>query len=89
MEGYLDTISNRTYRPWYSKMRICNHRFAYETGRFSKTPMDEILCLFCINKTKKQHSHLLLHFPCYELHGKQLYNCINELCPNFKYLKDD
>ena len=34
MEGYLDTISNRSHRVCYSKMRISNHRFAIETGRF-------------------------------------------------------
>ena len=37
-EGYLDTISNRTHRVWYTKIRISNHRFTVETGRFSKTP---------------------------------------------------
>ena len=36
MEGYLDTISNRSHRVCYSKMRISNHRFAIETGRFRK-----------------------------------------------------
>ena len=30
----LDTISNRSHRVCYSKMRISNHRFAIETGRF-------------------------------------------------------
>ena len=46
-EGYLDTISNRTHNVWYTKIRISNHRFAVETGRFSKTPRDERFCLFC------------------------------------------
>ena len=36
MEGYLGTISNRSHRVCYSKMRISNHRFAIETGRFRK-----------------------------------------------------
>ena len=48
MEGYLDTISNRTHR-----VRISNHRFAVETGRLSKTPRDEILCTFCKAKQKQ------------------------------------
>ena len=52
MEGYLDTILNRTHRIWYTKIRISNHRFAVETGRFSKIPRDERLCLFC--KKNKQ-----------------------------------
>ena len=41
MKGYLDTILNRTHRIWYTKIRISNHRFAVETGRFSKIPRDE------------------------------------------------
>ena len=28
-------------------MRISNHRFAIETGRFRKIPRDERCCLFC------------------------------------------
>ena len=50
MEGYLDTILNRTHRIWYTKIRIRNHRFAVETDRFSKIPRDERLCLFCKKK---------------------------------------
>ena len=47
MEGYLNKISNRTYKDCYSKMRISNHRFAIETGRFRKNQRDERWCLFC------------------------------------------
>ena len=47
MEGYLDTILNKTHRIWYTNIRISNHRFAVETGRFSKIPRDERLRLFC------------------------------------------
>ena len=54
IEGYLDTILNRAHRIWYTKIRISNHRFAVETGRFSKIPRDERLCLFC--KKKKTNS---------------------------------
>ena len=49
MEVYLDTISNKTHRVCYSKMRISNHRFDIETGRFRKIPRDERRCLFCKN----------------------------------------
>ena len=51
MEGYLDTISNRSHRVFYSKMRISNYRFAIETGRFRKIPRDERRCLFCKKTT--------------------------------------
>ena len=36
MEGYLGKISNRTHKDCHSKLRISNHRFAIETGRFKK-----------------------------------------------------
>ena len=69
MEGYLDTILNRTHRIWYTKIRISNHRFAVETGRFSKIPRDERLCLFCkkhTNSVTEDEKHVLLHCPWYE-----------------------
>ena len=52
MEGYFDTILNRTHRIWYTKIRISNQSFAVKTGSFSKITRDERLCLFC--KTKKK-----------------------------------
>ena len=60
---HLDTILNRTHRIWYTKIRISNHRFAVETGRFSKIPRDERLCLFCKKQTNsaiEDEKHVLL-----------------------------
>ena len=45
-------ISNKTYRVYYSNIRISNHRFAIETGRFSKNQRDERLHLFCKKQSK-------------------------------------
>ena len=92
MEGYLDTISNRTHRVWYTKVRNSNHRFAVETGRFSKTPREERLCTFCKAKQKpsvEDEMHVLIHCPRYAFLRKDLYDCIYHLCPNFKDLHDD
>ena len=91
MEGYLDTISNRSHRVCYSKMRISNHRFAIETGRFRKIPRDERCCLFCKEQSiavTEDEKHILLHCPLYEQYRKQLYCSVNELCPNFKNLEN-
>ena len=92
MEGYLDTISNRAHRVCYSKIRISNHRFAIETGRFRKVPRNERWCLFCKKQSDsvvEDEKHILLHCPLYELNRKQLFSCVYELCPNFKHLNDD
>ena len=51
-EAYLDTMSNETHRVWCTKIRISNHRFVVETGRFSKTPRDERFFLFCKKTTE-------------------------------------
>ena len=37
----------------------------------------------------EDEKHVLLHCPRYESLRKELYNSINELCPNFKKLRDD
>ena len=92
MERYLDTISNRTHRVCYSKIRISKHRFAIETGRFRKVPRNERWCLFCkkqLDSVVEDEKHILLHCPLYELHREQLFSCVYELCPNFKHLNDD
>ncbi|MEW8544064.1 MAG: hypothetical protein AB2693_11065, partial [Candidatus Thiodiazotropha sp.] len=89
MEGYLDTISNRLHRVWYTKTRISNHRFAVETGRFRKTPRDERFCLFCKTQQKslvEDEMHVLVYCPRYATLRKELYDNINDFCPNFKGL---
>ena len=91
MEGFLDRISYRSHRVCYSKMRISNHRFAMETGRFRKIPRDERCCLYCKKQSIaviEDEKHILLHCPLYEQYRKQLYGSVDELCPNFKDLKN-
>ena len=91
MVGYLDTISNRSHRVCYSKMRIGNHRFAIETGRFRKIPTEERGCLFCKKQSIaviEDEKHIVFHWPLYEQYRKQLYGSVDELCPNFKDLKN-
>ena len=92
MGGYLGTISNRTHRVWYTKVRISNDRFAVETGRFSKTPRNERVCLFCKKQQKsavEDEKHVLVHCPRYGSLRKELYNIINDLCPNFRDLRSN
>ena len=72
-------------------MRISNHRFAIEIGRFRKNPRDERCCLFCKKQSIaviEDEKHILLHCPLYEQYRKQLYGSVDELCPNFKDLKN-
>ena len=42
MEGYLDTISNRSHSVCYSKMRMSNHRFAIETDLKKFQEMNDV-----------------------------------------------
>ena len=78
MGGYLDTILNRTHIIWYTKIRISNHMFAVETGMKD--------CVYFVKKQTnlviEDEKHALLHCPRYESLTKELYNSINELCPN-------
>ena len=37
----------------------------------------------------EDEKHVLLHCPRYESLRKELYNSINERCPNFKKMRDD
>ena len=63
-----------------------------ETGRFSKTPHEERLCTFCKANQKpsvEDEMHVLIHCPRYAFLRKDLYDCIDNFCPNFKDLHDD
>ena len=67
--------------------------FAIWTGRFRKIPRDERWCLFCKNQSNaaviEDEKHILLHCPLYDLYiKKQLYGCVDELCSNFKNIKN-
>ena len=97
-ELYLDTISNRTHRVWYTKIRISNHIFAVETGRFSKPPGTKDFVYFLKKKNKKKkkkkqksavedEKHVLVYCPWYGSLRKELYNSINDLCQNLKDLR--
>ena len=52
-------------------------------------------CVYFVKKKKKTNlvvedeKHVFLHCNRYESLRKELYNSINELCPNFKTLPDD
>ena len=47
LENYISDVEKRAHRIILSKIRISNHRLAIETGRFSKTPRSERICLHC------------------------------------------
>ena len=72
-----------------SRRRISNHRLAIETGRFSKTPRNDRLCLYCKKHSSlgiEDEKHILLHCPRYDVYRNQLFAYVEELCPRFKEL---
>ena len=46
-ENYINDVRIRAHRIILSEMRISNHKFAMETGGFSKIPRNERVCLSC------------------------------------------
>ena len=69
VENYIRDVDKRTHRIIISKMRIRNTRLAIERGRFSKTPRNERVCLFCKANNSfsgiEDEQHVLLRFSRY------------------------
>ena len=92
-ENYIRDVNIRTHRIILSKMRISNHRLAIETGRFSKTPRNERLCLFCKANNNfseiEDEQHVLLRCSRYTEIRKDLFDRVRKCCPTIDLLNDE
>ena len=92
-ENYIRDVNIRTDRIIISKMRISNHRLAIETGRFSKTPRNERLCLFCKANNNfseiEDEQHVLLRCSRYIEIRRDLFDRIRKCCPRIDLLNDE
>ena len=92
-ENYIRDVNIRSHRIILSKMRISNHRLAIETGRFSKTPRNERLCLFCKANNNfseiEDEQHVLLRCSRYTEIRKDLFDRVRKCCPRIDLLNDE
>ena len=92
-ENYIRDVNIRTHRIILSTMRISNHRLAIETGRFSKTPRNERLCLFCKANNNfseiEDEQHVLLRCSRYTEIRKDLFDRVRKCCPTIDLLNDE
>jgi hypothetical protein len=68
-EKYLSTITCVKYRIAISKFRISNHPLHIESGRHTRTLLDDRICKYCITESNHQviedEKHFLLDCPLY------------------------
>ena len=92
-EYYIRDVNIRIHRIILSKMRISNHRLAIETGRFSKTPQNERLCLFCKANNNfseiEDEQHVLLRCSRYTEIRRDLFDRVRKCCPRIDLLNDE
>ena len=93
LENYISDVKKRAHRIILSKIRISNHRLAIETGRFSKTPRNERICLHC-NKTDNvseidDEQHLLLRCSWFSKIRIALFDHVRKSCPRIDTLNDE
>ena len=92
-KNYIRDVNIRTHRIILSKMRISNHRLAIETGRFSKTPRNERVCLFCKANNNfseiEDEQHMLLRSSRYTKIRRDLFDRVRKCCPRIDLLNDE
>ena len=92
LENYIGDVKIRTRRMILSKIRISNHRSAIETGRFSKIPRNERLCLFCKANNFSEiedEQHVLLRCSRYTEIKRDLLDRVRKCCPRIDLLNDE
>lgn len=76
-EPYLEVIRTFDKRRTLTKLRISNHKLAIETGRYTKTAIDDRICLFCSMNVIETEEHMILKCPLYNSLRLQLFEKIN------------
>ena len=92
LENYISDVNIREHRIALSKMRISNHRLAIETGRFSKTPRNERLCIFCKANNIyeiEDEQHVLLRCSKFNDLRNDLSDNVRNTCPRIDSLNDE
>ena len=92
LENYISDVNIREHRIALSKMRISNHRLAIETGRFSKTPRNERLCIFCKANNIyeiEDEQHVLLRCSKFNDLRNDLFDNVRNTCPRIDSLNDE
>ena len=65
-ETYLTEVTNPRHRKAMSKLRLSSHSLEIETGRYTRVPPEERMCLFCKHKGNnnvEDEKHFLLKCP--------------------------
>ena len=62
IEPYL-YITNRNHRQALTRFRLSAHHLHIETGRWSKTPVENRICKMCDNQDIEDEQHFLLSCP--------------------------
>ena len=91
-ENYISDVKKRAHRIILSKIRISNHRLAIETGRFSKTPRNERICLHCKTDNVSEiddEQHLLLRCSRFSEIRIALFDHVRTSCPRIDTLNDE
>ena len=70
------------------KFRLSNHKLKIETGRHTKTPIDERTCDLCDNKDIEDEQHFLIHCPFYNKERKNLFIIAKKYNADFNILTD-
>ena len=85
-------VKNRAHRIIISKIKISSHRLAIETGRFSKTPRNERICLYCKADNVSEiddEQQLLLRCSRFSEIRIALFDHVRKSCPRIGTLNDE
>ena len=84
-------MKKRAHRIILSKIRISNHRLKIQTGRFSKTPRNERICLHCKADNVSEiddEQQMLIQCSRFSKIRIALFDHVRKSCPRIDTLND-
>ena len=86
LEDYITHYTSKRCRSLVAQFRLGILPIHIETGRFTKTPLNERICKICDLNEIEDEYHFLLSCPKYITPRETLYNSSRKLIPNIKEL---
>ena len=82
---YVDLLSNKSDRANISRLRLCSHNLAIETGRHHSIPVENRKCTSCDNGSIEDEEHFVLQCENYKGLRLNFENSINNIFQNTKW----
>ena len=88
-EPYIDLVQSRNQRAWLSRLRCSAHHLEIETGRWSKTPINERYCKVCNDGKVGDEFHLTMECKTFATKRAYFIGKMKSIIPGYKSLEKE